>query len=245
MCGPRGNRSVTYRRLTPAPTSATCRVPSRLIQPELLDALPFDHPAALANRRDLRLINLLMGNHRWLSRVLRARVRPSAPILELGAGTGDLASRLQRRGWRIAGLDLCPAPEGWPDAAPWHRADLRSFAGYRAYEVICGNLIFHQFAAGELVRLGARLQARARLLVACEPARRPVAQSLLRLSPLLGLSPVTRHDARVSIAAGFLRDELPRLLGLDPGRWAWRCQTTLLGAYRMIAWRRAAPPHPP
>jgi len=221
-------------------------VASRLIQPELLDALPFDHPAACENRRDLRLINFLMGNHRWLARALGSRVRPSESILELGAGTGELALRLRRRGWQIDGLDFCPAPVGWPATARWYRADLRSFAGHRAYDAIYGNLIFHQFSAGELGRLGAALQARARLLVACEPARRPEAQSLLRrLSPVLGLGPVTRHDAHVSIAAGFLHDELPRLLGLDARRWAWRCTTTLFGAYRMIAWGRAEPTTPP
>jgi SAM-dependent methyltransferase len=212
----------------------------------LLDTLPCDHPAALENRRDLRLINFLMGNHRWLAHLLRAQVRPAERILELGAGTGELALRLQRRGWRVDGLDLWPAPGAWPASARWIRADLRSFAGYGAYDIICGNLIFHQFAAGDLGRLGAQLLARARLLFACEPARHQKSQQLVRLlSPLLGFNPVTRHDSRVSIEAGFLDDELPRQLGLDPGRWGWRCTTTSLGAYRMIAWRRAAPPSPP
>ncbi len=247
MCIPPGGIAVApARRLTFAPTFATCCVPSRLVQPELLDALPCDHPAALHSRRDLQLINLLMGNHRWLARVWRAHVRPSDHTLELGAGTGEVALRFQRHGWRVDALDLCPAPDAWPAAAHWHRTDLRSFTRYDTYDVICGNLIFHQFAAGELGRLGARLQTRARLLFACEPARRREAQWLLRrLSPLAGLNHVTRHDARVSIAAGFLHDELPRLLGLDATQWAWRCSTTLLGAYRMIAWRRDAQPLPP
>lgn len=221
-------------------------MPSRFVQPELLDALPCKHPAALHSRRDLQLINLLMGNHWWLARVLQAHVQPSVRILELGAGTGELALRLRRNGWQVDGLDLCPAPDAWPAAARWHRTDLRNFTRYDTYDAICGNLIFHQFTAGELGLLGARLQPRARLLFACEPARRGEAQWLLRrLSPLAGLNHITRHDAEVSIAAGFLHDELPRLLGLDAGRWAWRCSTTLLGAYRMIAWRRGAQPLPP
>lgn len=221
-------------------------MPSRLVQPELLDALPCDHPAALHSRRDLQLINLLMGNHRWLARALQAHVRPSEHTLELGAGTGELALRLRRDGWQVDGLDLCPAPDVWPAAAHWHRTDLRSFTRYDTYDVICANLIFHQFTSSELGLLGTRLQTRARLLIACEPARRRAAQRLVRrLSPLLGLGHVTRHDAPVSIAAGFLHDELPRLLGLDATRWAWRCSTTLRGAYHMIAWRRDAQPLPP
>ncbi len=215
-------------------------MPTRIVQPELLDALPHDHPEARHNRRDLRLTNVFMGNHRWLARTLRAHGRPSDPILELGAGTGELALRLQRQGWQVDGLDVCPAPDAWPAGARWHRTDLRSFAGHDDYDTVYGNLIFHQFTADELRALGARLQARTRLLLACEPARRRQSQWLYRLlSPLFGANHVTRHDAHVSIAAGFLGDELPRLLGLDAGSWAWRCATTGRGAYRMIAWRRA------
>jgi hypothetical protein len=57
-------------------------------------------------------------------------------------------------------------------------------------------------------------------------------------APLIGANHVSRHDANVSIAAGFRGDELPGLLGLEPERWTWRCTTTLLGAYHLIAWRR-------
>lgn len=215
-------------------------MPTRIVQPELLDALPHDHPEARHNRRDLRLTNVVMGNHRWLARILRAYSRSSDLTLELGAGTGELALRLQRQGRRIDGLDVWPAPDAWPAGARWLRTDLRTFSGYSNYDVVYGNLIFHQFTADELRALGARLQARTRLLLACEPARRRQSQWLYRLfSPLFGANYVTRHDAHVSIAAGFLGDELPRLLGLDAGSWAWHCATTGRGAYHMIAWRRA------
>ena len=59
------------------------------------------------------------------------------------------------------------------------------------------------------------------------------------LGPVFGANAVTRHDAHISIAAGFHGDELPRALGLDPQVWTWRCTSTLLGAYRMVAIRRA------
>ena len=212
---------------------------SRIVQAELLDSLPHDHPDALDNRRDLGLINAVMGNHRWLARILQAYASPGGPVLELGAGTGGLAQRLRRNGWPVDGLDVCPAPATWPAGAPWHRADLRTFAGFDAYEVVYGNLIFHQFSASELRAVGNRMQTRAQLLLACEPARRRRSQWMFRMfAPLIGANHVSRHDANVSIAAGFRGDELPSLLGLAPERWTWRCTTTLLGAYHLIAWRR-------
>ena len=214
----------------------------RIVQAELLDLLPPAHPDVRHNRRDLRLINLVMGNHRWLGRTLRAGARPGERLLELGAGTGELAVHLNRAGRPVDGLDRCPAPDGWPPAAQWHRADLRHFDGFGAYAVVYGNLIFHQFAAGELRSLGGRLQAHSRLLVACEPARWRRSQRLFGLlAPLFGANYVSRHDGRVSIAAGFLGEELPHLLGLDPARWEWRCATTPLGAYHLTAWRREEP----
>jgi hypothetical protein len=89
--------------------------------------------------------------------------------------------------------------------------------------------------------VGRRIQKRAQLILACEPARHRQSQRMFRLfAPLIGANHVSRHDAHVSIAAGFLGEELPRLLGLDPERWTWRCGTAFLGAYHLIAWCREA-----
>jgi hypothetical protein len=60
----------------------------RTLQPELLDSLPSDHPDARHSRRDLRVINRLMGNHRWFARTLPPLVRAGEHALELGAGNG-------------------------------------------------------------------------------------------------------------------------------------------------------------
>lgn len=212
----------------------------RTLQPELLDALPPDDPAALHSRRDLRLVNRAMGNFRWFARTLPPLVRPGERILELGAGTGELGHSLHRHALALDALDRCPRPSSWPAARAWHQADLANFPAYADYPVIIGNLIFHHFSASDLAALGARLRPTARLIVASEPARRRIFQILFAaIAPLLGANYVTRHDARVSIAAGFRGDELPRALGLDPAHWDCRVTTGLLGAYRLVALRRA------
>jgi hypothetical protein len=38
----------------------------RVVKPEILDDLPMDDPSARASRADLRRINFLMGNERWI-----------------------------------------------------------------------------------------------------------------------------------------------------------------------------------
>jgi hypothetical protein len=210
----------------------------RTLQPELLDSLPHDHPDALHNRRDLRLINLVMGNHRWLKRALPPLLRPDDKVLEIGAGTGELGVRFARHGVPVDGLDLWPRPSDWPADRTWHREDLRRFEGYARYAAILGNLIFHQFSDAELGQLGEKLRRSARIIVACEPERRRRWQILYRaFAPLARANHVSRHDAHVSIAAGFRAGELPASLGLEPDRWRLQCSASLIGAYRMVAIR--------
>jgi hypothetical protein len=212
---------------------------SRQIEPELLDSLPVEHPDARHSRRDLRILNRFMGNHRWLVRTLPTLLRPGETALELGAGTGELGLRFAARQVPVDGLDLCPRPAGWPVQRRWHQADLGQFDGYADYAAVLGNLIFHHFPDDELAALGARIRRHARIILACEPARRGSSQFFLRsLGPLFGASHVTLHDGRVSIAAGFLGEELPQALGLDESEWICRCTTSATGAYRMTAIRR-------
>lgn len=212
---------------------------NRACEPELLDSLAPDHPEALRSRRDLRLINGFMRNWSWFERALPPLLRPGERVLELGAGTGEMGRRLNERGVALDGLDLWPRPAFWPQEREWHTADLKAFPGYGAYSAVIGNLIFHQFSDGLLGELGSRLRQSARIVLASEPMRSELSQTVVRaVAPLFGASRVTLHDARVSIAAGFLAEELPVALGMDDGTWDYSCATTPLGAYRMVAVRR-------
>jgi 2-polyprenyl-3-methyl-5-hydroxy-6-metoxy-1,4-benzoquinol methylase len=211
----------------------------RRLEPEILDSLPPEHPDALKSRRDLRVINRVMGNARWFRSALSGRVRPGERVLELGSGTGELARHLRPVAPLIDSIDRVPPPPTWPASARWHQADIQDFAGWNDYPVVIGNLILHHFTDEALTTLGAAIRPHARLLVFSEPTRKRFNQHFWDfITPLVGAHPVTQHDGSVSIAAGFRGNELPLALGLDPKLWQWRVTSSWLGACRVIATRR-------
>ncbi len=209
----------------------------RILRSELLDSLPPDDPAARHSRRDLRIVNRIIGSEKWFRQVFLSKLKPGERVLELGSGTGEIGMALSAAGLAVDGLDLCPRPPRWPSKAKWYRADIRSFLKYSEYAAVMANLTLHHFSSNELAVLGTKL-AGARLIVASEPMRRRRSQAMFAaFGPLLGANHITLHDARISIAAGFLGDELPHALGLTADRWKWKCEMSTFGVYRMIARR--------
>lgn len=217
---------------------------TRLVIPEKLDSLPFDDPGAESSRRDLRFFNTLFATTSWFRRRLLAQLQESDRILELGAGDGWLTSRLietpggrielPRERWHT--LDRHYPPANGKEAHRRIVADILEFEGYRDFSVVFGNLILHHFNARDLGVIGRRLQQAARCLVFQETRRSWRHYACSRAISAF-MHPVTRHDAPASVRAGFRNRELPELLGLGPPDWAVTIETSLVGAYRMLAVR--------
>lgn len=213
------------------------RSPGRTVEPELLDELAPTDPRALRSRRDLRLLNLGMGHPLIMARALLEHLRGcTAPrIVELGAGDGhfllSVAKRLRAR-WPTAEATLVDRLDsfdakiqarfkslGWTarteikSASEW----LRQSPDTRA-DAIVFNLFLHQFRDEELAEM-LRLAARtANLLIALEPRRSWLPRLTGSLLWVIGCGPVTRHDADISIRAGFDANELS---GIWPAGKNW------------------------
>lgn len=215
---------------------------SRTVQPEILDSLEANDPSALGNRRDLRRINRLMGNFRWFAHRLTGRSAESAGnCLEIGAGDGELAKRLDRAGLRghYIAIERIDPPPDWPERFFWFREDLLASDHYRNADTLLANLILHQFDADRLFDVGRKIvESPIRRIYACEPRRSALHKLQLRCGRLIGFNWVSLHDGAVSIDAGFRDGELPEALGLSPEEWSWRLTETFLGGYRMEAWRQ-------
>jgi hypothetical protein len=170
---------------------------SRSLEPEWLDHLPPDDPRAVRSRADLRRVNAVMGNARIIARHLGQATR----VADLGGGDGSLMRAVARRLGRelevtivdrIAGLEVFEFL-----AAPG-----------RPLDAIVANLFLHHLTDGELRRLFELASVRAPLFIACEPRRSRLALAGSRLMWFIGANDVTRHDAVISVRAGFSGGEL-------------------------------------
>ena len=210
---------------------------NRIVEPEMLDHLPHDDPAARRSRADLQRINFLMGNERWALRTLRRIPRAAARgICEFGAGDGALVAEIARRfpDDKVAACDLAPRPPGLDAHIDWHSGDIFQHAPPDG-GVLVANLFLHHFEGEALLRLG-QLCEGFEVLVFNEPDRTRLAAFLgILLHPLV--NHVTRNDMHISIRAGFRHGEIVELLGLDPARWRIEETSTWRGARRVIAWR--------
>jgi hypothetical protein len=212
----------------------------RSLQAELLDELPADDPRAVGSRRDLRRINALMGNARLMAKAVRGAARQSPPrrIVELGAGDGAFLLAWVRRmpslapGSEVllvdrnttadAGVVRALCARGLrplrvrADGLEWLRAQPAETGTW-----VLANLFLHHFAADTLRLLVNAIAEKAELCCACEPRRSSWSLAASRMLGCIGANAVTRHDATVSVRAGFLGQELSGLWPADP-RWRLR-----------------------
>ncbi len=216
----------------------------RTVEPEILDHLPADDPKAVQSRRDLRKVNAFMGHARLVTREFGRTPMPRH-VVELGAGDGTLLLRVARRLGRPPArvqavlVDLRPtlSPEtraafhalGWDvDAQQADVFDWLSRPQAHAADVTLANLFLHHFREPELSTLFVALSRRTRRFIACEPLRSRTALAGASMLLLIGCNSVTRHDANISVRAGFRDGELSALWPNEPG---WRLTESRAGPF--------------
>lgn len=227
----------------------------RSLQAELLDELPADDPRAVGARRDLRRINALMGNACLLARAVRGAAPQAVPrrIVDLGAGDGAFLLRWVRRmpslapGSEIllvdrhAAADACVVTalcaRGFrprrvqADGLEWLRAQPAEAGTW-----VLANLFLHHFTTERLRELLNAIAEKAEFCCACEPRRGWWSLAASRMLGLIGANAVTRHDAAVSVRAGFQGGELSALWPVD-SRWRLREHRAGLFSHLFLAQR--------
>lgn len=219
----------------------------RRIEPEWLDELPPGDRRAMKSRRDLRRINALMTNPACVARELAHCFRHGPPqmIAEIGAGDGGFMLRLAEKTatrWKHVHVVLLDrqdivssrtheefASMGWQAEAV--TADVFEWLARpadRIFDVIIANLFLHHFDTERLTLLLSLAARHARAFMACEPRRSGLALAGSHLLGLVGCNDVSRHDAVVSVRAGFVGRELSALW---PATRAWTLRERAHGLF--------------
>jgi len=216
---------------------------NRIVRPELLDTLPPNNPRAVRSRRDLRRINFLMGSAPTMARVLGGHWPQDRPvqITEIGAGDGSLMLGVARRiasarpTGKVTLLDLQASVAsdtikafeslGWAAESPV--ADVFEWTPVQG-EIVVANLFLHHFETVQLTDLLQRIAAKAALFIAMEPRRAKWPFFCSRLLWAIGCNDVTRHDAVVSVQAGFCDGEISSLW---PDKTAWQLTEQRAGMF--------------
>ena len=219
---------------------------ARVLTPELLDSLPPDDPAAQASRLDLQRLHPLLGQvslwTRWFSE--KYPVRPPSSLADLGAGDGSLLGTVLLRtypkggqGARIFFVDRQPVV---PESTLTHlrrcnwlptviTADVSEWVEEGpALDAALANLFLHHLEAPGITRLFSALARKTGSFSAAEPRRGRLAWWTAQSLGLIGCHPVTRHDARVSVEAGFTGNELGLLW---PNRTGWHLTEKAAGPF--------------
>ena len=228
----------------------------RCVKPELLDELPPDDPRAVWSRGDLLRANAWMGHSGIMARALRsAYPGPGARrVVDLGTGDGRFLQGVARRlrpDWQgtnavlldrqhVVSAATCQgfAALGWR-AAPVQADTLEWLKqpDTPACDAIIANLSLHHFTEAQLADLLRGAARLTRVFIAIEPRRAMRCLFFTRMIWLIGCNEVTRHDAAISVRAGFRGKELSQLW---PAGQGWSLQERPAGffSHLFIAQRR-------
>jgi hypothetical protein len=220
---------------------------NREVKRELLDELPPGDRRAIGARRDLQKINACMGHRHIMIRALAGAFTGESPrsIVELGAGDGTLLLRLAKsiaprwKPLRVVLVDrrrlLSPRTKAEFEALSWHVESLEADVfewlerprPERSHLTIT-SLFLHHFREDDLRRLLWHAARQTGVFLACEPRRVNFALGAAALLGFIGCNGVTRHDARISVRAGFAQRELSALWPINEG---WRLTERQAGLF--------------
>jgi len=178
-----------------------------------------------------------------MARALKNNWSAPAPkqITELGAGDGDFLLSVAQKiapSWRDVEATLLDLQNivhaetlgafagcGWSaevvvaDVFNWSPAD---------HDIVLSNLFLHHFEDARLAELLRLISRSAKLFIAIEPRRATWPLFCSRLLWAIGCSDVTRHDAVISVQAGFSGKELSSFW---PDQTHWRLTEQSAGAF--------------
>jgi 2-polyprenyl-3-methyl-5-hydroxy-6-metoxy-1,4-benzoquinol methylase len=170
--------------------------------------------------KNLRALNRYFGSYRLIQYFLRRWIKPSdrLRIVDLATGSGDIprlvADHARKVGAKIdidaldqqaATLELARhLSANYPDIS-FIQADLLEWRPPERYDIVLCSLALHHFSEDDAVRVLRRCHELSRRFVLVSDLRRGLLGSIgaYLLTALIYRNPMTKHDARTSVARAF------------------------------------------
>ncbi|OQP47212.1 SAM-dependent methyltransferase [Niastella yeongjuensis] len=219
----------------------------RSYQSELLDRPDIPFEDIKRNMQELNFINTWLGGHAITLNGLAALIDKKKPasavtICEVGCGGGDnlvaIKNWCEKRKIPVAfiGIDINPhcievAAKRLLNNAQWIASDYKEVELETPPDIIFSSLFCHHFSDREMVKQLQWMKTNARLgFFINDLHRHKVAYySIKVLTNLFSKSYLVKHDAPLSVARGFTRDEWIQFLSIAgipdftiEWKWAFR-----------------------
>lgn len=218
-----------------------------------MDQPILDRKALFDNLRELEWINRMTGGPTTGFNAIRRLLRPGMSevhIVDVGFGAGDMLCYLLDHAHklpcpvRLTGIDIMPETLDYigqfhphlPGKVALHAMDYAQwFAEGGKADIIHAGLFCHHLDNGQLVEFFRHCKEARLGAVVNDLARDPVPYYFIKAATaIFAKSPLTRHDAPLSVLRAFKRSELEGLL-VEAGirqytlqwKWAYRYLLTI------------------
>lgn len=213
----------------------------RVLTPELMDDPRVAEPELRSALGYLRFINRFLGGTRALMRHLAPwsrrwpRERPIS-VLDLGTGSADVPlaacrwARARGLNMRVTAIDTHEATlrvaRERASAEPWVKIEACDARGALArfgcgsFDYVHAGLFLHHLTDAEVLRVLADMGRLCRAGLVWNDLRRSMLHRALVGAAVIGQKRIARHDARVSVEAGFTRGEVEQLAMKAGVPWA-------------------------
>jgi SAM-dependent methyltransferase len=197
-------------------------------EPELMDRPQPVSPELEQDLRSIRQLNRWFGSHRLIRRFVRRWIKPGARmrLVDLATGSGDIprliVDHARKIGARVevvaldrqsATLEIARRLSGDYPEISFVETDILEFKPPDRYDLVLCSLTLHHFSNEDAVRVLRRCRELSREFVLVSDLRRGWlgAVGVYVLTALIFRAPMTRYDARLSIARAFSFPELHHL----------------------------------
>ena len=205
----------------------------RSFDPAVLEMMDRPQPVSAELERDLeriRQLNRWFGSYRLVLGFIRRWIRPTDKlrVVDLATGSGDIPRLIVDYARRISAnveidaLDWQPATleiakrlsVNYPEIS-YREANILEWNSVESYDIALCTLALHHFSNEDAVRLLRRCREVSKRFVLVSDLRRSFSliAGVYLLTTLIFREPMTRYDARLSVARAFSFSEMRELVG--------------------------------